>query len=97
MGRAAFLLAFFHISLQLDQFKTKHHPEVPCAPNVHQLQNFMGLFSFFHVVKAATNKDSLFYRLLQNSSKMRRVGIEPTTFGLEDQCSIRLSYRPGPS
>ena len=25
---------------------------------------------------------------------MRRVGIEPTTFGLEDQCSIRLSYRP---
>ena len=25
---------------------------------------------------------------------MRKVGIEPTTFGLEDQCSILLSYSP---
>ena len=32
--------------------------------------------------------------ILLSEFLMRRVGIEPTTFGLEDQCSIQLSYRP---
>ena len=62
-----------------------------CAPTL----KFYGVFQVFYAVKTAINKDSWFSRLLQNSSKMRRVGIKPTPFGLEEQCSIRLRYGTG--
>jgi hypothetical protein len=29
----------------------------------------------------------------QQELKIRLVGLEPTTYGLEDRCSVRLSYR----